>query len=230
MKRPVQRKSRSASPRRSRAYRRFAAVVLVGVAVYVVFSRARPFAPGHFRRDAVAAPAFTPMPQNTGSAPGLPPPPFPRGGVTGGRFPGAPRGTGSAPPGFLSGARPIPVVDMNTAQLADLQTLPGITPDYARKIMAGRPYRSFRDVVEHTGIPQQVVDRISPPAIIWGAKGLRHRIQKRHPRRSGTASPSARRNKRPCRHGLSAARARLVPRAASGWLRAGGYRFFFGFF
>jgi DNA uptake protein ComE-like DNA-binding protein len=58
------------------------------------------------------------------------------------------------------------VVDLNMAPLADLQTLPGITPDYARKIMAGRPYRSFRDVAEHTGIPQQVVDQISPPAII----------------------------------------------------------------
>ena len=67
--------------------------------------------------------------------------------------------------------RTIPVVDLNTAQLADLQTLPGITPDYARKIMAGRPYRSFKDVVEHTGIPQQVVDQISPPAIIRTVEG-----------------------------------------------------------
>jgi hypothetical protein len=32
--------------------------------------------------------------------------------------------------------------------------------------MAGRPYRSFRDVVERAGIPQQIVDQISPPAII----------------------------------------------------------------
>jgi hypothetical protein len=91
--------------------------------------------------------------------------------MTGGPFPTGPRGTNLAPPSLLRGAQTFPVVDLNTAQLADLQTLPGITPDYARKIMAGRPYRSFRDVAEHTGIPQQVVDQISPPAIIRGIEG-----------------------------------------------------------
>ena len=86
--------------------------------------------------------------------------------MTGGPFPPGPRGTSPVPPGLLRGGRTIAVIDLNTAQLADLQTLPGITPEYARKILAGRPYRSFRDVVEHTGIPQQIVDQISPPAII----------------------------------------------------------------
>jgi hypothetical protein len=106
------------------------------------------------------------MPQRNGAAPGLTPPPFPNGRVTGGPFPPGSRGTEAAPPGFLRGGRTIAVVDLNTAQLADLQTLPGITPDYARRIMAGRPYRSFHDVVERAGIPQQIVDQISPPAII----------------------------------------------------------------
>jgi Helix-hairpin-helix motif len=166
MNRPDHRRTRSASPRRSRAYRRLAAVVLVGVAGYLVLSRARPFAPGLLRRDGATAPAFTPMPQGTGTVRGLPPPPFPRGRMPGRPFPPGPRGADLAPPSLLHGGQTVAVVDLNTAQLADLQTLPGITPDYARKILAGRPYRSFRDVVEHTGIPQQVVDQISPPAMI----------------------------------------------------------------
>jgi helix-hairpin-helix protein len=108
--------------------------------------------------------------------------------MTGGPFPPGPRGTDLAPPSLLNGVQTIAVVDLNTAQLADLQTLPGITPDYARKIMAGRPYRSFRDVAEHTGIPQQVVDQISPPAIIRVVEG----------RSSPDPEPSApQRNRRP---------------------------------
>jgi helix-hairpin-helix protein len=166
MKGHVDRKSRSGSPWRRRWYWRVVAVVLVGIAGYVLFSRARPPAPGLPRRDGVTAPGFSPMPQGNRGAPGLTPPPFPSGRVTGGRLPPGPRGTGSVPPGLLRGARTMAVVDLNTAQLADLQTLPGITPEYARKIVAGRPYHSFRDVVEHAGIPQQVVDQISPPAII----------------------------------------------------------------
>jgi DNA uptake protein ComE-like DNA-binding protein len=58
------------------------------------------------------------------------------------------------------------VVDLNSASLADLRTLPGMTLDYARKIVAGRPYRSFREVVERGGIPQAIVEQITPPAVI----------------------------------------------------------------
>jgi competence protein ComEA len=171
MKGRVLQKGRWASPRRWRLSWRLAAVVLVGIAGYVLFSRERPPGSGVLRRDGVTAPAFTPMPQRDGVAPRLPLPPFPRGREAGGRFPPGPRGADSAPPGLLRGGRTVAVVDLNTAPLAALQTLPGITPDYARKIMAGRPYRSFREVVEHTGIPQQVVDQISPPAIIRVVEG-----------------------------------------------------------
>jgi hypothetical protein len=163
MKDRVHRKSQRASPR-WRAYWPLVAVVLVGVAGYVLFSRARAPAPGLQQPDGATAPAFSPMPQSNGVPPRLPP--LPGGRVTGGPFPPGPRGAGPAPPGLLRGGRTMAVIDLNTAQLADLQTLPGITPEYARKILAGRPYRSFRDVVEHAGIPQQVVDQISPPAII----------------------------------------------------------------
>jgi competence protein ComEA len=59
----------------------------------------------------------------------------------------------------------MPVVDLNTAPLAALETLPGITPEYAGKIVAGRPYRSMADLAR-TGIPRSVLDGISPPALI----------------------------------------------------------------
>src|SRR6266849_4422147 len=106
--------------------------MLVGITGYLLFSRAGPSAPGLFRRDGATTPAFSPMPQSNGVAPGLTPPPLPGGRVTGGRFPPGPRGTDTAPPGLFRGGQTVAVVDLNTAQLADLQTLPGITTDYAR--------------------------------------------------------------------------------------------------
>jgi hypothetical protein len=56
-------------------------------------------------------------------------------------------------------------VDVNTASLAELETLPGITADYAHRILANRPYRSMQEL-ERTGIPRTILDQISPPAII----------------------------------------------------------------
>jgi len=98
-------------------------------------------------------------------------------------FPPAPSRKGMAPPmpgGRGAGPFPFPVngpqpgspivgtfkiVELNSASLAELETLPGITPEYARKIMAGRPYRSMSDL-ERVGIPHAIVAEISPPAII----------------------------------------------------------------
>jgi hypothetical protein len=67
--------------------------------------------------------------------------------------------------GMLRGGRVMAVVDLNSAPLSELQTLPGVTLDYAQKIVASRPFHSFADV-ERAGIPRGVVENMSPPAII----------------------------------------------------------------
>jgi hypothetical protein len=74
-----------------------------------------------------------------------------------------PPGPGAFPPGAI--VREQAVVDLNTASLTEIETLPGITPDYARKIIAGRPYQKIDDLTR-AGIPRQIVEEISPPAVI----------------------------------------------------------------
>jgi hypothetical protein len=113
----------------------------------------------------VTAPPFPPMLQGRGGEPGGAPPFLFPGRINGGRVQPASPGADSAPP-VPHIVRTFAVVDLNSASLADLQTLPGITPDYARKIIAARPYRSFREVVERGGIPQAIVEQITPPAIL----------------------------------------------------------------
>ena len=78
-------------------------------------------------------------------------------------FPNPQPGKGMFPPG----ARVIEqkVVELNTATQAEIETLPGITPEYARKIIAGRPYQTMSDLAR-TGIPRAILDEISPPAMI----------------------------------------------------------------
>jgi hypothetical protein len=85
-------------------------------------------------------------------------------GAGGPSFPFTPR-PGNGPPPFGPIGHDRAVVDLNAASLAELETLPAITPDYARKIIAGRPYHSMADL-RHAGIPDHIVEQISPPAII----------------------------------------------------------------
>jgi DNA uptake protein ComE-like DNA-binding protein len=92
---------------------------------------------------------FTPLPQRTDQSPND----LRRG------FQGR-----DAPPGppKVSTFKP---VDLNEASVEELQTLPQITPEYARQIVAGRPYTSIPELAR-TGIPREILDQISPPGII----------------------------------------------------------------
>ena len=52
-----------------------------------------------------------------------------------------------------SAAAPAKLVDVNSASLAELETLPGIDALQARKIVAGRPYFSKAQLVTENVIP-----------------------------------------------------------------------------
>ena len=94
--------------------------------------------------------------------------PLPRQPPANGPLPGMP----------LSGGREMAVVDLNSASVAQLQTLPGMTSDYARKIVAARPLLSVADV-ERARIARAVIEGMSPPATIRSVEtGLPSDVQK----------------------------------------------------
>jgi competence protein ComEA len=62
-----------------------------------------------------------------------------------------------APTGPTTGA----LVDLNSATPAQLEELPGITEEYAHKIMDGRPYTKKTDLVKKKVIPRQIYDVIA---------------------------------------------------------------------
>jgi DNA uptake protein ComE-like DNA-binding protein len=56
-------------------------------------------------------------------------------------------------------------IDLNTAKESTLEEVPGIGTAYAKKIVAGRPYKSVDDLVK-VGIPPSVVDKIRTHAAV----------------------------------------------------------------
>src|SRR6185436_12421888 len=122
----------------------FAAVAAVVAGGYLYFQRPERVDLGN--RGKIAEPV---LPGSRGNDR----PPFPMPGP----------GNGTMPPGFKVVEQK--VVELNSATLAEIETIPGITPEYARKIIAGRPYQSIGDLAR-TGIPKVILDDISPPAVI----------------------------------------------------------------
>lgn len=83
---------------------------------------------------------------------------------------------GTAPGGAKSGPAasaqtgksaktPAKLIDINSATVEQLKTLPGITDVYAQKIVQGRPYRVKTDLVRKNIVPQAIYNKIAGMAI-----------------------------------------------------------------
>ena|ERR1700761_5296192 len=68
--------------------------------------------------------------------------------------------TGNGNTSSSSSARKGGLIDINSATSDELDSLPGIGPVMAQKIIAGRPYRAKTDLVARKIIPQSAYDKI----------------------------------------------------------------------
>ena len=69
--------------------------------------------------------------------------------------------TGIAQPKLPSIPGSVPKLDLNTASLVQLQQLPGLNQDIAKKIIAGRPYKSV-DELQKVGLSKPTIDQLAP--------------------------------------------------------------------
>src|SRR5512138_3035992 len=59
-------------------------------------------------------------------------------------------------------------IDLNSATQAELEKLPGIGPAGAKKIIAGRPYKTVSDLSK-AGLPAKTVEKITPQVSVGAA-------------------------------------------------------------
>ena len=72
-------------------------------------------------------------------------------------------------PSMSSAAQAGPM-DINSATVDQLQTLPGIGAAYAKRIVAGRPYSSKNQLVTKGILPRSVYDKIQSRIVATHAK------------------------------------------------------------
>jgi len=60
-------------------------------------------------------------------------------------------------------------VNINVAPAPQLQTLPGITPDLAQKIVGARPYKSVDDLAR-AGLTKAQIDAVRPFVTVWSPR------------------------------------------------------------
>jgi competence protein ComEA len=61
---------------------------------------------------------------------------------------------------WASRPRPAGLININTATAAELETLPGIGPVIARRIIEGRPYRTIGELERVKGIGKKRLEEI----------------------------------------------------------------------
>lgn len=57
-------------------------------------------------------------------------------------------------------AKPVKKVDLNNASLKELKSLPTVTDEYAKKIIANRPYKSKGELMTKAGLPEGVYQAV----------------------------------------------------------------------
>jgi DNA uptake protein ComE-like DNA-binding protein len=70
---------------------------------------------------------------------------------------------GSGQTSAMSEPSPTPKVDLNSASEKDLETLPGVGPATAKKIIAARPYATVEDLAR-AGLSAKVIAKLAPNA------------------------------------------------------------------
>ena len=71
----------------------------------------------------------------------------------------------AAKPADPTGAKAVPLIDINTASEEELATLPGIGEARSKAIVKGRPYARKDELVRRKIIPQSVYDNIREQVI-----------------------------------------------------------------